>query len=216
MDFNKINIDTWKRREYFEHYFINLPCTYSMTTNIDITKLLKNVKLRHIKLYPTMIYILSTLVNNHEEFRTAIDSEGNVGVFDTMNPEYTIFHKDDETFSSLWTGYNSDFSKFYEGYLVDLEQYQHVKGISPKPNIVKNTFPISSIPWTSFNGFNLNLDKGASYLLPIFTMGKYFEQENKILLPLAIQVHHAVCDGFHLGRFINEIQEMADDFLKEE
>lgn len=26
-------------------------------------------------------------------------------------------------------------------------------------------------------------------------------------MPLAIQVHHAVCDGFHVGRMLNELQQ---------
>ena len=33
-------------------------------------------------------------------------------------------------------------------------------------------------------------------------MGKYYKENDKILLPLAIQVHHAVCDGFHICRFL--------------
>ena len=33
---------------------------------------------------------------------------------------------------------------------------------------------------------------------------------NKIILPLAIQVHHAVCDGFHICRFVNELQELIN------
>ena len=63
------------------------------------------------------------------------------------------------------------------------------------------------IPWASFDGFNLNLQNGYRYLPPIFTMGKFYEEGGKILLPLAVQVHHAVCDGFHLCRFVNELQE---------
>lgn len=27
-------------------------------------------------------------------------------------------------------------------------------------------------------------------------------------LPLAVQVHHGVCDGFHVCRFVNEMQEL--------
>ena len=53
-------------------------------------------------------------------------------------------------------------------------------------------------------------NKGYDYYLPIFTIGKYFEQGEKILLPLAIQVHHGVCDGFHLSRFINDLEEWLD------
>lgn len=67
------------------------------------------------------------------------------------------------------------------------------------------------VPWTSFEGFNLNLEKGYSYLLPIFTMGRYYKNEERWLLPLAVQVHHGVCDGFHVSRFINELQELIKE-----
>ena len=49
-------------------------------------------------------------------------------------------------------------------------------------------------------------------LLPIFTMGKYFERDGKRLLPLAIQVHHAVCDGYHVGVFVEKLQGYIDQF----
>lgn len=38
-------------------------------------------------------------------------------------------------------------------------------------------------------------------------MGKYFERDKKRFLPLAIQVHHAVCDGYHIGLFASKLQE---------
>lgn len=36
------------------------------------------------------------------------------------------------------------------------------------------------------------------------------------MLPLAIQVHHTVCDGFHAARFVNALQAWADSFNGEE
>nr|AGY62888.1 acetyltransferase [Escherichia coli] len=43
-------------------------------------------------------------------------------------------------------------------------------------------------------------------------MGKYYTQGDKVLMPLAIQVHHAVCDGFHVGRMLNELQQYCDEW----
>ena len=80
-----------------------------------------------------------------------------------------------------------------------------------KENIPENSFPISMIPWNSFDGFNLNLKNGYDYYLPIFTFGKFVLEDKKCLIPLAIQVHHAVCDGFHLCRFIDRFQEIIND-----
>lgn len=106
MQFTKIDINNWTRKEYFDHYFDNTPCTYSMTVKLDISKLKKDGK----KLYPTLLYGVTTILNRHEEFRTALDKNGQVGVFSEMLPCYTIFHKETETFSSIWTEFTMSFS----------------------------------------------------------------------------------------------------------
>ena len=41
-------------------------------------------------------------------------------------------------------------------------------------------------------------------------MGRFYQENGKTWLPLAIQVHHAVCDGFHVYRFARELQELID------
>lgn len=159
-----------------------------------------------------MIYLLSTVVNRHEEFRTAIDKDVGVGVFDFLHPSYTIFQNPTETFTNVWTEYNQSFLKFYRQYESDVRDYGLIKGFMGKPDTPPNVFTISSIPWVSFTGFNLNLPKTADYLLPIFTTGKYFHENDKTWLPIAIQVHHAICDGFHLARFVSELQEAMNTF----
>ena len=62
------------------------------------------------------------------------------------------------------------------------------------------------VPWVEFTNFNINVFDDGKFLLPIFTMGKFFERDGKRLLPLAIQVHHAVCDGYHIGVFVEKLQ----------
>lgn len=214
MHFKSIDISHWNRREYFEYYLNQVPCTYSMTLTLDLTELLKELKKRDIKLYPTMIYLLSMIVNKHEEFRTAIDRDAGVGVFDFLHPSYTIFQNAGETFTNIWTEYTQSFPEFYKQYESDVRDYGATKGFMGKPDTPSNVFTISSIPWVSFTGFNLNLPKAADYLLPIFTTGKYFQENGKTWLPIAIQIHHAVCDGFHLARFVNELQEAMNTLFQ--
>lgn len=210
MIFNQIAIDNWSRKPYFEHYLNDVRCTYSMTANIDITRLLSELKKKRIKLYPALIHMITTVVNRHREFRTCFDSDGRLGYWDCLSPSFTIFHDDDKTFSSIWTSYSEEFNDFYSRYLDDMKMYGGVKQFAAKANEPPNTFPISSIPWVSFTGFNLNVYNKGTYLLPIFTMGKYFQHDEKILLPLSGQFHHAVCDGYHAGVLYNELQLRAD------
>ncbi len=208
MTFSPVDREHWARKEYFDHYFSQVPCTYSATFQLDITRIRRNGQ----KLYPTMLYHITGEVNRREEFRTAVNAAGQLGIYDQMHPCYTVFHAEKETFSNLWTIYNPDYRAFCNSYQQDVAEYGRNLGLSGKPNPPENTFPVSMLPWAGFEGFHLNLQKGYDFLLPIFTMGRYHEKDGKILLPLAIQVHHAVCDGFHLCRFVNSLQQRLTDF----
>ncbi|WP_304340209.1 type A chloramphenicol O-acetyltransferase [Metaclostridioides mangenotii] len=207
MKFNLINIEDWNRKEHYNHYLNNVRCTFSVTSNIDITKSLKYIKSNNLKFYPSIIYAIAKVVNNYSEFRTSYDINGRLGFWDEINPSFTIFNKETETFSDIWVKYDDSFNKFYENYNKEVDLYKDSKKLTPQLNTPQNVFPISSLPWVSFTGFNLNIFADSRFLLPIFTIGKYFEQNEKIMLPLSIQVHHAVCDGFHVSRFIGSLQD---------
>lgn len=141
------------------------------------------------------------------------DQEGRLGYWDEVSPSYTIFNNENQTFSSIWTAYNLNFSIFYDNCFQDIKTYSNSKVMTPKPNAPQNTFNISSIPWIEFTSFNLNVHNEGYYLPPIFTIGKLIQNDERTLMPLAIQVHHAVCDGFHPGVFIATLQELADHCL---
>ncbi|MEA5014321.1 MAG: CatA-like O-acetyltransferase [Candidatus Limiplasma sp.] len=108
MTFRLIDMDRWKRKEYYERYLNEVVCTYSLTANLDVTSL------EGKRLYPAMLWLLTDTVNEMPEFRTSLTPEG-VGVYDTMNPSYTIFNKESESFSVIWTAFDSDDSVFFEG-----------------------------------------------------------------------------------------------------
>lgn len=86
-----------------------------MTVKLDITALRR----QGVKLYPAMLYALATVVNRHEEFRTALNEAGEPGIYDRMMPCYTVFHRDSETFSNIWTEYDPDFPRFLHHYEQD-------------------------------------------------------------------------------------------------
>ena len=207
MKFTPIDLKTWHRKEYFEHYFSEVPCTYSMTVKLDVTSVFE----RGRRLHPTLLYCLAAAVNRHEEYRTAFNEKGELGIYDVVHPSYTAFHKDTQTFSVLWTEFCPDYEQFCAAYRKDLAEYGNKEGFSPKPDMPQNTFSVSMIPWASFEGFHLDLQKGYGYLAPIFTMGKCRKEGGRTLLPLAVQVHHAVCDGFHTCRLIDELQKILDE-----
>lgn len=212
MPFTVIDRNRWPRREHFEHYLSAVPCQYSLTTEVDITALRRSGR----KLYPAMLHALSTVINRHEEFRMAFDAEHRLGFYDCLHPCHTVFHRDTETFSSLWTEYHACYETFLNAYLNARERWGAVNRLEARPDTPANVFPVSMIPWEHFQGFHLHLPKADRYFFPVFTLGKYREEHGRYLLPLAVQVHHAVCDGFHVCRLLAELREILDALPPEE
>ena len=58
-DFTPVDRSSWSREPWFDHYFSQVPCTYSMTVSLDITP----IRQRAVKLYPAMLYCLSRAAN---------------------------------------------------------------------------------------------------------------------------------------------------------
>ena len=99
MNFIEIQMEYWARKSHYEHYRNNVPCSYSVTVDIDVSNLLYQIKKRGIKTYPAQIYMLSTIVNQFPEFRMTTNEEHRLGYWEVINPMYTILNADTETFS---------------------------------------------------------------------------------------------------------------------
>ena len=65
---------------------------------------------------------------------------------------------------------------------------------------------MTAIPWVSFTSF-MHPMKIPVDSVPRFAWGKFFAEEDKLKMPLSVQGHHAVMDGFHMGRYFEIVQE---------
>ena len=205
MAFRKIEIENWDRREFYEHFINEVVCTYSVTVNLEITSL------KGQRLYPAMIWLLTKTVNEMPEFRTSLTKEG-LGIYDSMHPMYTVFNEENKNFSGIWSYFAEDYGTFLKHYEADVREYSKSTSYAPKKGTPENSFNISMVPWLEFTSCNINVFDDGKFLLPIFTLGKYFERDGKRFLPLSIQVHHAVCDGYHIGLFVEKLQNKIAEF----
>ena len=207
MTFTAIDLETWPRREHYLA-FREMKLTYSATVTIDITDLQGTIRLAGLRMYPTLIWMLTSAANQFREFRTGLDADGVPGVWDMVHPLYTALDDHSKLFSGIWTAYDPDFRAFYDACRRDLAN-NTTGAYEPQPDVPPNVVNISSLPWVDFTSFNLNMP--SDYLLPILTLGQFGEQDGRTTMPLAIQVHHAVCDGYHLGLLVDAVRSLAAD-----
>lgn len=207
MSFRKIDVDTWPRRSHYEYYRTKVKTSFQLTKEIDVTEVKNFCEQNDMKFYPVMIYLIMVEINKMPEFRMGIDSEGNLGYFDVSHPQYTVFHKDDCTFSDMWSYYDEDPRKFYETYMKDMKEFGDVKGIKARPDRPECAVSISSVPWISFSGVSFDTPGPGPFFMPIINFGKYEEKEGRYVMPFAVFINHAAADGYHVAKLMNGVQD---------
>jgi chloramphenicol O-acetyltransferase type A len=203
-----VEFATWPRAELFRHYSETAPCTYAITVEVDVTALTEELRRAGRRAYPAHVWALASVVNRHEEFRMTL-ADGHPAIWPVLHPSFTVFNPAHETFSVLWTPFDSDFARFHAHTTEVMDRHRDSRSFLPQGDPPPNCFDVSSVPWTGFTAFNLMIDGGSRHLLPIFTLGRYIRRGGGTLLPLAVQVHHAAADGFHTARLINEVRDLV-------
>lgn len=91
-----VNLNEWNRENLFKSYIDNMRIVMSLTVDIDVTKLVTFIKNNNLNFYPSMIWIVSRIVNAHDEFKYGWDETGNLIKWNFISPSYVNFHNEDE------------------------------------------------------------------------------------------------------------------------
>ena len=207
MNYTKIDLSTWKRVTLFKFYIDKMRVVMSLTVEIDVAPLIEYVKKNGLKFYPAMIWVVSKVINSCGEFKYGWDGEGNLIKWDYISPSYAHFYREDETFIKSVTEYSEDLSDFHARFLSDRARHENERGIVV--NQPPNFFDVTCLPWVKYSHFDLHVFDEGKFLAPVVSWGKYEFSGDKALMPLTMNIHHAVADGFHLSRFFNEVQEVV-------
>lgn len=122
MKYTKVDLNTWKRRDLFKFYIDNMRIVMNLTVDIDVAPLIAYTRKNNLKFYPFMLWLVSKVINAHDECKYGWDSEGNLIKWDYISPSYTEFHKEDENFTKMVTEYSDVLLEFYTRFMTDREK----------------------------------------------------------------------------------------------
>lgn len=211
--FTPIDLQTWKRGQLFYYFSKMAPTGYSLTVKLDITKIKAALDEEKLKFFPAYLWLVTKTLNQQEEFRIA-EKDGQIGYYDHLTPLYASFHEDDKTFSLMWTEYEDDFRTFYDAYIHNQKQYGEGRGVLAQSDLLPppNAYTVSCVPWISFQHFSVHSYENKPYFFPSVEVGKFMVENDRLMMPLSITCHHAATDGYHVSRFLEQLQVEADEF----
>lgn len=208
MNYTIVNLNEWSRGSLFKFYIDKMRIVMSLTADVNVTNLRAYSKKNNLNFYPLMLWVVSKIINSHDEFKYSWDDAGNLIKWDFVSPSYTDFHADDENFVKMVTEYSDDLFEFCSR--VDKDRQRHKNERAVLDNQPQNFFDVSCLPWIKYSHFDIHVFDEGKFLAPVVTWGKFEEKDGKLIMPLTMNIHHAVADGFHLSRFFNEVQELVD------
>ncbi|HEY1013265.1 MAG TPA: CatA-like O-acetyltransferase [Herpetosiphonaceae bacterium] len=202
-----IDMASWPRRKHFEIYHRLTYPHFSLCAAVDVTALYGACKQRGLSFNISATYLLARAANLLAPFRLRIRGDS-VVEHEAVHPSPTVL-TDGDLFSFCSITYDPSYAAFAA---LAAERIAAVKAqivLEDGPGQDDLLF-MTSIPWVSFTSMQHPVHLNPIDSVPRIAWGKFRFEEGARMMPLAVQVHHALMDGVHVGRYYELAQELLD------
>jgi len=193
-----IDLATYPRRRLYEYFrAFDVPVN-SRTMLFDVAPFKEHLAARKLRFFVSLSFLLCRAANEVPELRHRIEDETLVE-FDRVFPAFTVLDRDN-VLSFAKGVYSGRFKQDYAYNLDRIERASRGLDQSDEPERQGQLF-ITNVPWYSFTSIHHPYSRRTASI-PIFSVGKAYEDGDRIMLPLGVQSNHALVDGYHIGRFV--------------
>ncbi|ADV67469.1 chloramphenicol acetyltransferase [Deinococcus maricopensis] len=207
---HEIDLTTWPRRQHYA-FFRTLALPYfNLSANVDVTALHAAVKARGASFTAASAYVLTRAANADAfpEFRQRLRGE-RVVQHDRVSCSVTVLGEGD-LFGFCTLPYAPDFAAFAG------EARARMARAKTQPSLEEDAAAddlifITNLPWVAFTSVQHPVPLGPADSFPRLATGRVTVQDGRRVMPLAVQGHHALMDGVHVGRYFLEVQRLLDD-----
>ncbi len=204
-----IQFDNEHRRKHFDFFRqMNHP-HFSVTANLNITRLLNGLKAKGKPFMPTVVWMVAKAANEIPQFRQRIHGKDAVE-HQTVHPSFAIDNEVTEVFSFCEVKFRNSYNAFLQKALETIASTRKKPVFENDPGRDDYLF-LSSLPWISFSAITHAMSYHPHDSVPRITWGKFFRQADQLLMPLSAQVHHALVDGRQMGCFFENMQNLCSE-----
>jgi|SRR5215813_2523728 len=210
-----LDLSKWARRETFEFFRGFDKPYFNVCTTVDITPLLDALR-RHPDISVSLAYHYFALraANEVEPFRYRLRKD-RVLVHPIIHGATTVMLPT-EAFTFAYFDYLEDFSDCVAGAQLAVDCVKTEGGFKNRDN-EDDMIHCTVLPWISFTSFSHARNWAREDSVPKISFGKFVRQNEQTLLPISVEVHHALMDGLHVGRYLTRLEELlaaANQFVK--
>ena len=204
-----IDIDTWARKEHYRFFKDYQEPFFGVTVNVDCTKAYSHAKSNKLSFFLYYMYQSLSAANAIKEFKYRIEN-GKVVYYNKIHCSTTVLNAEN-LFAFAFMPCTNTFEEFYTQAQKEVAAIKLVKNMNVNEDSRRtDVIHYSTVPWFSFTALTHERNFSIQDSIPKITFGKYFKEENKLLLPVSINGHHGLMDGYHVGQYLEIFQQLLD------
>lgn len=206
-----LDLEQWPRREHFLFFKNFQDPFFNITAPVDVSELLVGCKENDWSFFLACLYVSTKAANAIPEFRYRL-VEDEVRVYDQIHVGSTIAHED-HTFSFCYFDFLPDFFPFTQGAREAITHQQQRKTLLPEDHRI-DLIHYSTTPWIAFSSIKHARQFRSGDSVPKIVFGQYYEENGRFKMPLSLEVHHALMDGWHAGQYFQRFASEAQLFAQ--
>lgn len=200
----KITIASWKRKAHFEFFKTFTNPFWGITVPVDCTHAYHYCKANNIPFSSFYLYASLKAVNQIPEFKYRIEGQ-DVFEYEKIAGSVTVL-RENETFGFANFPFDPDFAVFRKKLEAILAAEKLNTALLPEENPIQ-VVHYSVLPLAHFTSYEHAQNQNKTDSIPKIVFGKFQESGKQLILPLSVHVHHALCDGIHVGKFVKLMEK---------
>jgi len=205
-----LNLDTWPRREAFD-YFRHFDKPYfNLCARVDAAPLKAAVRALGTGSFSLAYHYLTLrLANEIEPFRYRLRGD-QVLVLGQQWGGATVL-RDDDSFGFAYLQPERDWARFVAlAQPVIAAARNREAGFEPRVGD-DALVHFTTLPWVHFSSFSHARNWKREDSIPKISFGRADADGARLWLPVSVEVHHALMDGVHLGRYFQALEAALAD-----
>ena len=201
----KIEFTNPHRKKHYEFFSAMNHPHFNVTVPVDITEFMSFIKSKDMSFSYSFIFFLSRSANEIKEFRWRIRN-GEVFEHEAVHPSFTVNTDEADVFSFCTVPFSSDAKTFTTKAREISNAMRSDPSLEDEAGRDDYLF-LSALPWLRFTSMQHAMQEHPGDCIPRISWGKYYTAEGRTLIPVSVQVHHALVDGRHVGAFFELLEK---------
>jgi len=200
-------VEDYYRQEHFDFFRGYEMPFYSITFNLEITAVKAFAEERRFPVYLTQCFLFARAMSRVEDFRYRVVDD-RIVLFDDLEIAATV-----PAPNGAFSFAHFDQAPNLETFLCRAETVSQMarEKASLKATAEGNTILFTSLPGVRFTGITHATPPDRTDGRARVAFGQFFEERDRLMVPVGLGVNHIFIDGAAIGRLVEEVQSEYDN-----